>query len=141
MSNEGFKGVPGVPDGWELVEFRRLMFGDWYIGATGKPEQWQQPSASVKVYAIIRKIEVPKQWRPFANGSEYIAKRRDGIAVDWNSTEAHGFYAVVSANDSFVWVAFGKAVEQFDWIRAFEKLHFRHIDGSTSPFGVEVTSE
>jgi hypothetical protein len=92
-------------------------------------------------FPIIRKIEVPKQFRPFANGAEYIAKRRDCITVDWNSTEAHGFYAVVSANDSFVWVAFGKAVEQFDWIRAFEKLHFRHIDGSTSPFGVEMSSE
>jgi len=139
MSSEGFKNVPGVPDGWELVAFRRLMFGDWYVGSTGKPERWVQVSASVNVYAIIRKIEVPKKYRPFANGAEYIAKRRNAIAVDWKSGDTDGFYAVVSANKMFVWVAFGKDVEVFGWQQAFEKLVFRHADGSTSPFGVEVT--
>ncbi len=69
MSSEGFRGIPGVPEGWEFLAIRR------------------------------------------------------------------------GRNDSFVWVAFGTAVEQFDWSRALEKLHFHHADGSTSPFGVEVTDE
>jgi hypothetical protein len=29
----------------------------------------------------------------------------------------------------------------FDWKKAFERLVCRHIDGSVSPFGAEVTSE
>jgi hypothetical protein len=85
------------------------------------------------------KIDVPKKYRPFESGAEYIAKRLDGIAVNWKTGETNGFYFVVSANDSFVWVAFGEDVERFDWVAAFERLYFRHIDGSTSPFGVEVT--
>jgi hypothetical protein len=139
MSDQGFRGVPGVPDGWELVEIRKAVSGDWVINAHGCLVSWNT-GQSLVVYPIIRKIEVPKQYRPFANGAEYIAKRRDAIAVDWNHRDrGDGFYAVVSANDSFVWVAFGKDIEVFSWKLAFERLVFRHIDGSTSPFGVEVT--
>jgi hypothetical protein len=139
MSNEGFKGVPGVPEGWELVEFRCGEIGEHVIDGDGKP--YRLLSRSVTFCAIIRKIEVPKRYRPFANGAEYIAKRRDGIAVDWKTGETNGFYAIVSANDIFAWVAFGKDVEVFNWKQAFERLVFRHVDGSTSPFGVEVTDE
>jgi len=137
-AEQGFRGIPGVPDGWELVAIAKIDNLQWSIHDAGEPFQWRGEKSN-GVYPIIRKIEKPKQYRPFANGTEYMASGRQGVAVDWSFTEAHGFYAVVSANDSFVWVAFGKAVEQFDWGRAFEKLHFRHVDGSTSPFGVEVT--
>lgn len=140
MSSEGFKGVPGVPEGWELVAISQTDNLQWSIDDAGRPYQWRGDKSN-GVYPIIRKIETPKQYRPFANGAEYIAKRRDGIAVDWKTRETNGFYAVVSANDVFVWVAFGKDVEVFEWQQAFERLVFRHVGGSTSPFGVEVTSE
>ena len=116
------------------------MKGEWFVGVDGKPLPAEHGHG--QVWPIIRKIEVPKQYRPFANGLEYIQKRREGIAVDWKSNDVHpGFFSVVSANAPFVWVAFGKAVEQFDWQQAFERLVFRHIDGSISPFGAEVTGE
>ncbi len=139
MSNQGFQGVPGVPDGWELVRFDYAVDGERYLTGSGEIVAHLSAKPTQVMRLIIRKIEVPKRYRPFANGAEYIAKRRDAIAVDWKKGETNGFYAVVSANDSFVWVAFGKDIEEFDWKRAFERLHFRHIDGSTSPFGVEVT--
>jgi hypothetical protein len=141
MSNQGFQGVPGVPDGWELVHANRCgEIGDYGIDGDGSPFKFE--CRSVFKFPIIRKIEVPKQYRPFANGAEYIAERREGIPVDWKGEDGiTGFFAVVSANDSFVWVAFGKEVEVFDWQQAFDRLVFRHIDGSTSPFGMEVTSE
>jgi hypothetical protein len=139
MSSEGFKNVPGVPEGWELLAVGLVTMGEWFVNRNGEPEQWNQDFRTTCMYAIIRKIETPKKYRPFKGGAEYMASGRQGVAVDWNFTEAHGFYAVVSANDSFVWVAFGTAVEQFDWSRALEKLHFHHADGSASPFGVEVT--
>lgn len=141
MSSEGFRNVPGVPEGWELVRIDFVTEGEWYL-FNGKPLQWgSTKNVSDCDFPIIRKIEGFKTYRPFANGAEYIAKRRDGIAVDWKSGDRDGFYAIVSANKMFVWVAFGKDVEVFGWKQAFERLVFRHIDGSTSPFGVEVTSE
>jgi hypothetical protein len=137
QNNQGFKGVPGVPDGWELVEFRCGQIGEYVIDGDGTP--YRLLSSTTSFCAIIRKVETPKKYRPFANGAEYIAKRRDAIAVDWKTGLTNGFYAIVSANDGFVWVAFGKDIQVFDWKQAFEQLVFRHIDGSASPFGVEVT--
>ena len=140
MSSEGFRGIPGVPEGWELVGFRRLITGDWYINNKGNPEQWNQKFGSVIIYPIIRKIETPKKYRPFRGGAEYMASGQQGVAVDWNDPNTpYGFYAVVSANGRFLWVALGDVIERYDWEQAFEKLKFRHADGSTSPFGVEVT--
>jgi len=137
MSSEGFKGVPGVPDGWELVAIRLPKQGEMFLNVRGEPQNASYEGD--QIWPIIRKIETPKQFRPFANGAEYIQKRQDGVAVDWKSNAAYtGFFAVVSANAPFVWVAFGKDVEVFDWQQAFERLVFRHIDGSTSPFGAEV---
>jgi hypothetical protein len=141
MSSQGFRGVPGVPEGWELVRFDYAVEGERYLTGSGEIAVHLSTKPTQAKRLIIRKIEVPKQYRPFANGLEYVAKRRDGIAVDWKTGETNGFYAVVSANDSFVWVAFGKDIEVFDWKKAFERLVCRHIDGSVSPFGVEVASE
>jgi hypothetical protein len=142
MSDQGFKGVPGVPEGWELVRFDYAVEGERYLTGTREIVVHLSTKPTLAARLIIRKIEVPKQWRKFANGAEYIAKRLEGIAVDWKYPDrAGGFYAVVSANYLFVWVAFGKTVEQFCWEQAFGRLVFRHIDGSTSPFGVEVASE
>jgi hypothetical protein len=131
MSSEGFKGVPGVPDGWELVGFRRLMFGDWYVGAAGKPEHWQLASASVNVYAIIRKIEVPKQYRPFANAEEFLAHPLHAGFVDLGAGK---YGRVQSFDDDFVSTVVSNN-EEYLWDDAFVDLNFH--DGT--PFGVEVT--
>ena len=140
MSSQGFRGVPGVPDGWELVRFDYAVEGESYLTGSGEIVVHLSTKPTQAKRLVIRKIEVLKQYRPFANGGEYVANRSDGI-VDWKTGETNGFYAVVSANYLFVWVAFGKDVEVFDWKKAFERLAFRHIDGTTSPFGVEVASE
>jgi hypothetical protein len=141
MSSEGFKNVPGVPEGWELVRFDYAVGGERYLTGSGEITVHLSTKPTQAKRLIIRKIEVPKQYRPFANGGEYVASRSDGI-VDWKSNDTYpGFFAVIAANAPFVWVSFGKNVEVFDWKQAFERLVFRHIDGSTSPFGVEVTGE
>jgi len=141
MSSEGFRGIPGVPDGWELVRFDYAVEGERYLAGTGEIVVHLSTKPTQAKRLIIRKIEVPKKYRPFANGLEYMATSRRGVAADWKTGETNGFYAVVSANDIFVWVAFGSTAKHFDWVEAFEQLVFRHIDGSTSPFGVEVTGE
>ena len=138
MSEQGFRGVPGVPEGWELVGIRQVEDGEWSLA--GEPFQWSGEK-SYRVHPVIRKIEEPAKYRPFANAAEYVANRLERFAVDWKTQTdlAPGFFAVVSANEMFVWVAFGDAIEKLDWEEAFESLQFRHVDNSTSPFGIEVT--
>ena len=131
--------IEGIPEGWELVRVGKPKTGEFFIDGLSCPHQ-AMDDEHFHGCAIIRKIEKPKQYRPFANAAEYVANRREGFAVDWNLKDSRpGFYAVVAANSSFVWVAFGDANTRFDWAQAFEKLMFRHIDNTTSPFGVEVT--
>jgi hypothetical protein len=140
MSNQGFKNVPGVPDGWELVRFDYAVDGESYLTGSGEIVVHLSTKPTQAMRLIIRKIEVPKRYRPFANGAEYMASPRRGVAADWKTNESDaGFFAVVSVNASFVWVAHGEVVERFYWREAFEKLVCRHADGSASPFGVEVT--
>jgi hypothetical protein len=138
MSSEGFRNVPGVPDGWELVHAnRRAVKGEHYI-SDGNVEV-QKMSESVFAHPIIRKIEKPARYRAFANGADFMANKGQGIAVDWSSpSDCPGFYAIVSANNIFLWVAFGGVVKSFRWEQAFEELKFRHADNSTSPFGVRI---
>jgi hypothetical protein len=39
-SEQGFRGIPGVPEGWELVHANRIVeAGEWYINAKGKPNK------------------------------------------------------------------------------------------------------
>lgn len=70
MSNEGFRNVPGVPEGWELVGIRPAMPADWFVNRDGKAEQWRMSWKSKLIHAIIRKIEQPAKYRPFANARE-----------------------------------------------------------------------
>ena len=133
--------IEGIPEGWVALKFDHSVFGDNWIDEMGQIHLHEADLHSKYKRLIIRKIEKPKQYRAFANAAEYVANRREGFAVDWNLKDSRpGFYAVVAANSSFLWVAFGDVSQRFDWGQAFEKLMFRHVDNTTSPFGVEVTS-
>jgi hypothetical protein len=73
VSEQGFRGVPGVPDGWELVGFWRAKKGEHYIDGDGRAVQ-----ANTDLYAvwpIIRKIEQPAKYRPFADAEEFTPHR------------------------------------------------------------------
>ena len=72
MSNEGFRNVPGVPDGWELVKVGVPDSEDWLIGHDGNPVAHCMLKRPLKLaqYAIIRKIEQPAKYRAFANARE-----------------------------------------------------------------------
>jgi hypothetical protein len=139
MSNQGFQGVPGVPDGWELVEFRKPVKGDFVINWIGEIEQ-HKDCQPVFVFPIIRKIEVPKTYRPFANGAEFEPHRDRWVEVvsednncgcDFDQGDIGGKRKIDGCNEYSVciwegWMTYGDAFECF----VFD-------DGS--PFGVEVT--
>jgi len=139
MSEQGFKGVPGVPEGWELVAVRHAKPSDWYLGRDGEPQMWTQSCQSNLVYCIIRKIEKPKKYRPFANGEEFkphrdrwvkvVSEDNSGGLLDEGDTG--GLRSITGCSKSGVciwegWMTYGEAFECF----AFD-------DGT--PFGVEVT--
>ena len=124
--------VEGIPDGWELVRVGRVKHGEVRIAADGTPAEWNSVESNSANYVIIRKKG--KRYRPFANAAEYMPNW--GKPVDWKLNDLCPCNcAVVSANESFVWVAFGEEVFRFEWEKAFEKIWF--ADGT--PFGVEVT--
>jgi len=133
MSNEGFRNAPGVPEGWELVEFRCGEIGEYVIDGDGKP--YRLLSRSVTFCAIIRKIEVPKKYRPFANGEEFKPHRDRWICRLFNGRpEAKGCYKISAYDDRGTFSNDGKTSyqEMFEEGRVFD-------DGT--PFGVEVASE
>jgi hypothetical protein len=130
MSNQGFRGIPGVPDGWELVAVRPGCCGDWHINADGKPVRVSRDT--VNLLCIIRKIEVPKRYRQFANAEEF-KPYRDRWTM--HPQEPNKRFKPGDYNDLGVWShdhRFYSYAELLESGLLFE-------DGS--PFGVEVTSE
>lgn len=64
--------IDGVPEGWELVHaFRKVKQGEWYIRHEGNVLRWDAKRESAAPYPIIRKIEKPARYRPFANAEEF----------------------------------------------------------------------
>lgn len=131
MSSEGFKGVPGVPEGWELVGFRVPKKGEWFLGINGVVVQ--ADCDRVNVWPIIRKIEVPKRFRPFANAEEFEPHRDRWVEYTSPNYGDCSMYLVSAYTSERVWLGpdnVGKTYKE-----AFHCLRFD--DGS--PFGVEVT--
>jgi hypothetical protein len=125
--SEGFRNVPGVPDGWELIEVRKIRLGDYSISMDGKPFEWKI-SDSDTVWPIIRKIEQPAKYRAFANAEEFKPHRdRWVLCVDEPMR-------IVSYGDRGVW--FGASGDDlFTWDQAFEEYLF---DDDGTPFGVKI---
>jgi hypothetical protein len=67
--------IPGVPEGWELVAIRKPIKGDWYLDGYATIGQWTSDEPSPIIYDIIRKIEKPAAYRPFANAEEFKPHR------------------------------------------------------------------
>jgi hypothetical protein len=67
--------IPGVPEGWELVRIGPVNPGEFFVGYDGQAEQYLQGTASTGWVTIIRKIEKPARYRPFANAEEFKPHR------------------------------------------------------------------
>jgi hypothetical protein len=121
------------PKGWEFVGFMEPNQGDWFLCLhTRKPRQWPYPERGTILFAIIRKVESVKRYRPFSSQMEakpmIMAKvmRKDIVDVaENNQYEVSGL-----GNDgAIIGYVFHKYRDAFD---VFVKM-----DGT--PFGVEVT--
>ncbi|NBV43316.1 hypothetical protein EBR96_11205 [bacterium] len=127
MSEQGFKNIPGVPEGWELIGFRMVARDDYILSDQGCPRLWSERAGDRGgIYPIIRKIEKPKQYRPFANAEEFKPHRDRW----WRWKEDPNYsHPPCCYSDKF----HGRWA--YDWSESFCEKMFD--DGS--PFGVEIT--
>jgi hypothetical protein len=122
MSSKGFRGVPGVPDGWELVGVGQPVYNvDHIVGPDGNPKLCDFDSSYLN-RVIIRKIEQPAKYRPFANAEEFKPHRDRWWKVKGADTVyPPGHYKDVGYDGS-------------TWQQAFDEFVFD--DGT--PFGVKI---
>lgn len=121
--------IEGVPDGWRLVAMRKVKTGEWFIGTQGSVDLWRGTvdKESVYVYAVIEKIERPKQFRQFANAAEFEPHRDRWVRVMVNGM----LTKPISYTDDKLYIG----DVWLYWGDAYSNLEF--ADGT--PFGVEVT--
>jgi hypothetical protein len=122
---DGFRCVPGVPEGWELVRIGSPVYGEWYIDNQGVIRRCEFDKLVSTNHVIVRKIEKPKRWRPFANAEEFKPHRdRWWRYKTENKATAHPPRAYSDSG----WLT-------DTWGRLFEGIEFE--DGT--PYGAEVT--
>ena len=119
MSNQ----IPGVPEGWELVHAMRFAeAGEFILTEEGNP--YLSVMGSARPFPIIRKIEKPARYRPFANAEEFKPHRDRWWYRDDKDGRRH--FPPASYSDK----AHGGSV----WQHRFETCFFD--DGT--PFGVRI---
>jgi hypothetical protein len=132
-SEQGFRGIPGIPDGWELVRIvDRPQIGEYALDRVNHPVMVMEPDAW-DLGVIVRKIETPKRYRQFKNGEEY-SPHFDRIVIYKSQDKGDCFYRPSCFSNERVWLGPNHVGKQ--WGDAFIELRFKD-DGT--PFGVEVT--
>ena len=123
MSNQ----IPGVPEGWVIDHIGKPIFNvDWVIGFDGQPMLCDYDSSYLN-RVIIRKIEKPAKYRPFANCVEvepfFDRKLR------WKNGTA-GLLSISIADNGGIFIG----TANYTFQRAFDVLV---LDDGT-PFGVRI---
>jgi hypothetical protein len=127
--------IPGVPEGWELVRIGPVGPGEFFVDYDGKAQQYTQAAASIGWVTIIRKIEKPAKYRPFANAEEYKPHRDRWLTRKDKSDPTHvdGACRVVAYDDQGLWFTTGN---YHTWEAAFDSG--RCFDDDGTPFGVRI---
>ena len=121
--------IRGVPEGWEIVEFRKPNQGDFVVNWAGMVERWNS-CESAYAFPIIRKIEEPAKYRPFKDAQEYLPHWGKPIRMKVGV----GFDSVVSTSRIGVYVASETLIIRYSMTDAFDRFEF--ADGT--PFGVRI---
>ena len=127
MSNQ----IPGVPEGWELVRVGVVHHGEWRLMDDRSIRQWLTIEPSVGWAVVLRKIEKPARYRPFANSEEFKPHRDRWWMLKDLPPE------LIGPRGSFIEPPEAYAEKGFagcDWEGAFE---LRVFDDGT-PFGVKI---
>jgi hypothetical protein len=118
--------IKGLPEGYDIVRIGRPEKGELFIGGTGMVAKSTGGEDAV-CYLILRKIERPKQYRPFANAEEFKPHRNRWWK--WNPVK----FPPNRNCPPLVYDDHGHGAET--WEQNFRDKVFD--DGS--PFGVEVS--
>ena len=122
--------IEGIPEGWELVRIGRPICGEFRVDAIGKPIAVTDNQICAMDCPIIRKIEKPKKYRPFANAAEFEPFRDRWVK---HPSEPDKRFAPADYNNEGVWGVGGR---MYDYDTLF-KSGTLFDDGT--PFGIEVT--
>jgi hypothetical protein len=115
--------IKGVPDGWELVRIGTPEKGEHFLD--GCCNVTKAEIKGITHRPIVRKIERPKQYRPFANAEEFKPHRDRWWRMAGDSHPS--FRPPCSYSDR----GYGGDL----WKRCFE----RYVFDDGTPFGVEVS--
>ena len=118
----------GIPDGWDFVMVGVPKTGDWMINAEGEPDRAK--SDFTTFWPIIRKIEKPKRYRPFANAAEAEVMWDAKLQFKGDGVDRFRVTAIRATG-----VTIGGST--YKYAEAFERLECS--DGT--PFGVEVIDD
>jgi len=121
--------IPGVPDGWDLVHANRLAEAREFI-LTEEGNPYMTNTGTQRPFPIIRKVEKPAAYRPFANSEEYLPHWGKPVCTKGDA----GFDSVASTSEYTVYVNSGTSKARYTMAEAFEQLTF--ADGT--PFGVRI---
>ena len=119
--------IEGIPDGWELVRFDYANKGESFLNGTGEIILHIYDTPTPRMRLIIRKIEKPKQYRPFAKPIE--AQPLLGEVLRLKVDHQDKFVLIgITSHAVLIGLQCWSLQEAFD---CFERL-----DGT--PFGIEV---
>lgn len=125
--------IEGIPDGWELVRIGTPVVNvDWVVDSEGKPRLCDIESTFLN-RVIIRKIEKPKKFRPFANPAEAEPFWDKKLRMkEWRAKEpGKAMFRINAIGDEDVSIGF----QVYSYQSAFDI--YECTDGT--PFGIEVT--
>jgi hypothetical protein len=123
--------IPGVPEGWELVHANRFADpGEFILTEEGNP--YMASTGSARPFPIIRKIEKPAKYRPFAN-----AREADQF---WNASLRIANSIPESKDSRFRINTIGCdgitiGLEFYSYKAAFDGFN---VDDDGTPFGVKI---
>ena len=117
--------IEGVPEGYELVRVGIPKDGELFMhGRVGHIDKYDEGVFYNTVYPIVRKIDGPKTYRPFANAEEFKPHRDRWCKIGDCESRVQN----VAENRVFF------RDMNFNWKQAYIEITFD--DGT--PFGVEV---
>jgi hypothetical protein len=121
--------IEGIPEGWVALKFDHSVFGDNWIDEMGQIHLHEADLHSKYKRLIIRQIEKPKQYRPFANPEEAEALIGQVLRLKANHKRKSLLIGITLNR-------FQIGFSRYSLLEAF--YCFEKLDGS--PFGVEVAS-
>ena len=119
--------IEGLPEGWELIRIGRPEKGEHFLDGNNNVEQAENDGFIV-CRPIVRKVERPKQYRPFANAEEFKPHRDRWV----RSVEGGITRRIVAYSETEVVI-----IRQGSW--GYDAAFAWYVFDDGTPFGVEVS--